>query len=216
MDTLLGEARKPEPETEPLADGAVLFRGGARAEAPALFAAVQAIAEAAPFRHMTTPGGFVMSIAITNCGDFGWTSDRRGYRYAPCDPGTGKPWPAMPPFFRALAVGAAARAGFPGFAPDSCLINRYEPGARLSLHQDKDEKRLAAPIVSVSLGLPARFLFGGLTRQEKPRRFRLENGDVVVWGGPARMAFHGVDPLAGGNHPLTGRCRVNLTFRQAS
>jgi alkylated DNA repair protein (DNA oxidative demethylase) len=216
MDGLLGEARREEPESEALAEGAVLFRGYASGMAHRLFSSVQEIAAQASFRHMTTPGGFRMSIAITNCGAVGWTSDRRGYLYRPVDPESGKPWPAMPPFFRELAVGAADRAGFAGFEPDSCLINRYEPGAKLSLHQDQDEKQYHAPIVSVSLGLPCRFLFGGLERSEKPRRFRLESGDVVVWGGPSRLAYHGVDPLAEGRHPLTGGYRINLTFRKAA
>jgi alkylated DNA repair protein (DNA oxidative demethylase) len=152
---------------------------------------------------------------MTNCGRVGWTTDRRGYRYDPLDPDTGAPWPAMPPALRQLAERAAARAGFPGFDPDSCLINRYEPGARLTLHQDRNEKRYDAPIVSLSLGLPARFLFGGLSRNDRPCRIPLESGDVAVWGGPSRLAYHGVDPLADGNHPLTGRCRLNLTFRKA-
>ncbi len=164
---------------------------------------------------MITPGGFRMSIAITNCGKVGWISDRKGYRYAAIDPEMGKPWPPMPDLFGKLANGAAAVAGFAGFESDSCLINRYEPGARLTLHQDKNELDFAQPIVSVSLGLPATFLFGGDTRKERPRRYRLESGDVVVWGGPARMAFHGVAPLKDGVSELTGACRINLTFRKA-
>lgn len=156
-----------------------------------------------------------MSVAMTNCGRVGWVTDGKGYRYDAIDPLSGKRWPSMPPVFLQLAERAAAAAGFSAFEPDSCLINRYEPGARLSLHQDRNEHGFDAPIVSVSLGLPAIFLFGGLVRNERPRRLRLENGDVVVWGGPARLAFHGVEPLADGNHPLTGRCRLNLTFRRA-
>jgi DNA oxidative demethylase len=156
-----------------------------------------------------------MSVAMTNCGCYGWVSDASGYRYDAIDPESGKPWPAMPAPFRKLAEDAAAEAGFPGFAPDACLINRYQPGARLSLHQDRDERHLGAPIVSVSLGLPATFLFGGLKRSDPTRRYRLEHGDVVVWGGPARLAFHGVAPLAEGEHGLLGRQRINLTFRRA-
>lgn len=203
------------PDVESLADGATLLRGFARPEAVSLMAAVERIAAVAPFRHMITPGGFRMSVAMTNCGGAGWVTDRSGYRYDPRDPVTDRPWPAMPETFFALAARAAAAAGFPGFAPDACLINRYEPAARLSLHQDKNERDFDSPIVSVSLGLPAVFLFGGARRADRPRRVRLDSGDVVAWGGPARLAFHGVAALADGDDPLTGRCRINLTFRKA-
>ena len=170
----------------------------------------------APFRHMQTPSGHLMSVAMTSCGTAGWVTDRSGYRYEACDPGSGRPWPAMPAVFLELAVQAAARAGFRGFVPDACLVNRYEPGARMSLHQDKDERDLAAPIVSVSLGLPAVFLFGGSRRADAPCRIRLAHGDVVVLGGPARLRYHGVTPLKDGQHPATGRQRFNLTFRKAT
>lgn len=156
-----------------------------------------------------------MSVAMTNCGDAGWVSDRGGYRYATRDPETDLAWPEMPIIFHDLAARAAAAGGFVGFTANSCLINRYEPKARMSLHQDKDEGDFSAPIVSISLGLPATFLFGGMKRGDRPRRFRLESGDVVVWGGAARKAFHGVAPLAAGTSPLTGDIRVNLTFRKA-
>jgi alkylated DNA repair protein (DNA oxidative demethylase) len=168
-----------------------------------------------PFRHMVTPGGFRMSVAMTNCGSWGWVSDRTGYRYADIDPETGRPWPSMPEAFRQLATEAATQAGFPGFAPDACLINRYVAGAKLSLHQDKDERELGAPIVSASLGTPAVFLFGGLRRADRPQRIPLGHGDVVVWGGPARLRYHGVLPLADAEHPLLGRERINLSFRNA-
>ncbi|MBT5809012.1 MAG: DNA oxidative demethylase AlkB [Rhodospirillaceae bacterium] len=200
---------------EPLAEGAVLLREFATAEAPALMAAVTNIAAASPFRHMTTPGGYDMSVAMTNCGDLGWVTDRRGYRYDPVDPDTGRSWPSMPPLFASLATRAADAAQYADFTPDACLINRYEPGARLSLHQDKDERDFEAPIVSISLGLPATFLFGGLRRKDRPRRIRLESGDVVVWGGPSRLVYHGVAPLADGDDPLTGGRRINLTLRKA-
>jgi alkylated DNA repair protein (DNA oxidative demethylase) len=170
---------------------------------------------AAPFRQLETPGGYRMSVAMTDCGPLGWVSDRRGYRYLSVDPQTGRAWPPMPEAFLRLATDAAARAGFPGFHPDACLINRYVPGARLTLHQDKDEQDLGQPIVSVSLGLPATFLWGGGTRSERPRRVPLEHGDVVVWGGPDRLRFHGVLALAEGEHPLLGPERINLTFRKA-
>jgi alkylated DNA repair protein (DNA oxidative demethylase) len=203
------------PSRESIAEGAVLLRGFAHSFGDDLIAALRDIVAQAPFRHMHTPGGHQMSVAMTNCGNFGWVTDRTGYRYDPNDPETGTPWPPMPPSFRALARQAAAEAGFDGFSPEVCLINRYAPGARMSLHQDKDELDLGAPIVSVSLGLSAIFLFGGLKRSDNTRRFRLEHGDVAVWGGPARLAFHGVAPLADGEHVLMGRQRINLTFRKA-
>ncbi len=181
----------------------------------ALLEALAAVVDDAPFRHMVTPGGHRMSVAMTNCGTAGWVTDRTGYRYDLADPESGQSWPGMPDAFADLARRAAARAGFPGFEADACLVNRYEPGARLSLHQDKNERGLDAPIVSVSLGLPATFLFGGLRRSDPARRIALRHGDVVVWGGPARLAFHGVLPLADGEHPVLGRQRINLTFRRA-
>lgn len=203
-----------QPSREEIADGAVLLRGFVRPIDGELVDAVRAIVAQSPFRRMTTPGGHVMSVAMTNCGERGWITDHTGYRYDPIDPRTGAPWPAMPPVLRDLARRAAEQGGFAGFAPDACLVNRYEPGTRLSLHQDKDELDYAAPIVSVSLGLPATFLFGGLARADKPRRYRLVHGDVVVWGGPSRLAYHGVAPLADGEHALLGRKRINLTFRR--
>jgi alkylated DNA repair protein (DNA oxidative demethylase) len=206
----------PDSGRETLADGAVLLRGFALDREEALIGTVEDIARAAPFRHMVTPGGFSMSVAMTNCGQAGWVTDRGGYRYDARDPETGQPWPAMPPAFADLAMRAADEADFAGFRPESCLINRYEPGARMSLHQDRNERDFGQPIISVSLGLPAVFLFGGSTRADRPRRIPLHHGDVVVWGGPARLTFHGVAPLADGNHPLLGRGRVNLTFRNYS
>ena len=203
------------PARETIAEGALLLRGYALPFEAELLAAIAEVTAAAPSRRMTTPGGFVMSVAMTNCGTAGWVTDRTGYRYAHEDPETGKAWPPMPPAFRRLAAEAAATAGYPGFAPDSCLINRYEPGTRLSLHQDKDERDYTQPIVSVSLGLPAIFQFGGLARNAPTARYPLQHGDVVVWGGPDRLRFHGVHPLAEGEHALTGACRFNLTFRRA-
>ncbi len=199
-----------------LGEAAVVLRGFALADAPALIAAVDAIARQAPFRHMVTPGGFEMSVALTNCGALGWTTDRRGYRYAARDPQTGQPWPPLPDGFLRLARDAAAEAGFLDFTPDACLINRYVPGARLSLHQDKDERDYGAPIVSVSLGMPAVFLWGGHRRTDKTQRVPLFHGDVVVWGGPDRLRYHGVLPLKeDAAHPLLGAQRINLTLRRA-
>lgn len=198
-----------------LAEGAVLLPGFALAEAEDLLLGIAAVCEYAPFRHLVTPGGLRMSVAMTNCGAVGWVSDREGYRYAALDPDSGLPWPAMPPTFTALATQAAARAGFPGFVPDCCLVNRYEPGARLTLHQDRNERGYTAPVVSVSLGVPAVFQFGGLRRTDPTTRVDLEHGDVVAWGGPARMNFHGVLPLREAEHPATGNLRYNLTFRLA-
>jgi len=203
------------PSREAMAEGAILLRGFARRTETRLLAALREIEAQAPFRRMFTPGGHQMSVAMTNCGCYGWVTDRSGYRYDGDDPESGRAWPAMPAVFRELAESAAREADFAGFAPDACLINRYEPGAKMSLHQDRDEQDFSAPIVSVSLGLPAIFLFGGMKRSDKPQRYRLEHGDVVVWGGPSRLFFHGVAPLADGEHPLLGRRRINLTFRKA-
>ena len=201
--------------TQKLQDGAMLLRGRALPVESALLAAIDRIAAQAPFRRMVTPGGFQMSVAMTNCGSVGWVTDRTGYRYDSRDPDSGAPWPAMPDVFLALARDAAEDAGFTGFVPDACLINCYEPGARLSPHQDKDERDYAHPVVSVSLGLPATFQFGGLKRSDRPLKVPLQHGDVVVWGGPARLVYHGVLALKEGEHPALGRRRVNLTFRKA-
>lgn len=203
------------PWRESLGDGACVLRGFASADEGAILQAITRVVAAAPFRHMTTPGGFSMSVAMTNCGERGWVTDRRGYRYQADDPQSGAPWPAMPEVLLHLAHRAAAEAGFDDFVPDACLINRYEAGARMALHQDKDEHDMTQPIVSVSLGLPATFLFGGLQRADKAARVPLQHGDVVVWGGHARLRYHGVAPLKAGSHPLTGDCRINLTFRKA-
>jgi len=204
------------PSREQIASGAYLLRGFALDNVAGLLAEIEQIETVAAFRHLETPGGFRMSVAMTNCGALGWVSDRRGYRYTTHDPLSGQPWPRMPAVFSTLAEGAAKAAGFEGFKPDACLINRYLPGARLTLHQDKDEKDFSAPIVSVSLGLSAVFLFGGNARKDKQRRIPLQHGDVVVWGGPARLFHHGVLPLKDGNHLVLGRQRVNLTFRRAT
>ena len=214
--SLFDEAPVRYDAPEVIAPGAVLLRGFASGMADALVQSARQVMAAAPLRYCVTPGGRVMSVGMTNCGALGWVSDRAGYRYASTDPLSGQPWPPMPACFVELAARAAAEAGFDDFKPDACLVNRYEPGARLSLHQDRDENDLAAPIVSVSLGLPAVFLFGGLRRHERPARYRLVDGDVVVWGGASRLAFHGIAPLADGDHPRLGRQRINLTFRRAA
>jgi DNA oxidative demethylase len=203
------------PRERALAPGAMVLAQFAREQAGELLAAIDRVTATAPLRHMATPGGYAMSVAMTNCGAVGWTTDRTGYRYTATDPDSGSLWPAMPPLFASLASRAAAAAGFDDFAPDACLINRYVPGARMSLHQDRNELDRTAPIVSVSLGLPATFLWGGVTRAQRPTRVRLANGDVVVWGGPARLTFHGIAALADGRHGLTGAARFNLTFRRA-
>jgi alkylated DNA repair protein (DNA oxidative demethylase) len=212
--TSLFDSDSLPPLHERLEDGAVLLRGFALPEAPALLEEVARIAHAAPFRHLVTPGGYTMSVAMTNCGRVGWVSDRSGYRYDRSDPDTGARWPAMPEAFLELAVRAATEAGFAHYDPDACLINRYIAGAKLGLHQDRDEKDPWAPIVSVSLGLAAVFLWGGKSRSDPVRRLRLEHGDIAVWGGPARFVYHGVAPLKDGQHPLTGAARINLTFRK--
>jgi DNA oxidative demethylase len=208
-------SRQPARAVQLLSEAAVVLRGFARDTAARLIAEVDGITAVAPFRNMVTPGGFRMSVGMTNCGRAGWVTDRKGYRYEPVDPITGNPWPQMPEVFRRLAERAALAGGYPGFEPDACLMNLYEPGTRLSLHRDENERDLSAPIVSVSLGLPAIFLFGGNHRNDRSRRVPLESGDVVVWGGPDRLVYHGVAPLADGNDPLTGSRRINLTFRKA-
>ena len=214
MNDLLSSL-EPAPAVERLSDAAVVLRGFARDNAAELVAAVDDITAVAPFRNMITPGGFRMFVGMTNCGRAGWVTDRRGYRYEPVDPITGNRWPPMPEAFRRLAESASAAGGYPSFEPDACLINLYEPGTRLSLHRDENERDLTAPIVSVSLGLPATFLFGGNRRSDRPRRILLESGDVVVWGGRDRLVYHGVAPLAEGDDPLSGSRRINLTFRKA-
>jgi alkylated DNA repair protein (DNA oxidative demethylase) len=204
-----------EPPRTDLGPGARLLPGFAAPVAPLLIEQIVRLTVDAPFRHLTVPGGHVMSVAMSNCGDLGWISDRAGYRYADRDPLSGRRWPPMPGAWFDLAQAVAAQAGYEGFQPNACLINRYRPGARMGLHQDRDEPDLSAPIVSVSLGLPAMFLWGGPVRRDRARRLALLHGDVVVWGGPARLAFHGVAPLKDGDHPLTGPVRYNLTFRRA-
>ncbi len=204
-----------ESQQDILAPGAVLLRGFALPDESALLAALDRVTASAPFRNMTTPGGFRMSVGMTNCGPLGWVTDRTGYRYDASDPESGKTWPKMPAPFHALAKRAARDGGYSDFLPDSCLINCYRSGTRLSLHQDKNERDFTQPIVSVSLGLPATFLFGGDVRSDRPMRIALRHGDVVVWGGPARLRFHGVMPLKPGSHPALGEQRINLTFRKA-
>lgn len=203
------------PWQEPLADGAVILRRFARAQAGALLEQIDNVAQQSPFRQMVTPGGYTMSVAMTNCGTLGWTTNQNGYLYSPYDPLTGQCWPTLPDAFQSLSDAASKAAGYPDFSPDACLINRYVPGAKLSLHQDKDEPNLQQPIVSVSLGLPAIFQFGGLKRNDALHRVMLEHGDVVVWGGASRLFYHGILPLKPGHHPTTGEVRFNLTFRRA-
>jgi len=193
-----------------------VLRGAALPHVPALLAALEAVQRQAPFRHMTTPGGYTMSVALTNCGSLGWVTDRQGYRYTAIDPASGRPWPALPAVLRDLARDAAEQAGFAGFEPDACLVNRYLPGARMSLHQDRNERDFRQPIVSVSLGMPAVFLFGGAARSDKAARVPLQHGDVAVWGGQDRLRYHGIMPLAGAPHPLLGSQRINLTLRKAA
>ena len=213
MDDLFSGIEKAK---EQMADGAWLLRRYAFDNANNLLAHIEGISATAPFRHMVTPGGFSMSVGMTNCGPFGWVTDRKGYRYQETDPESGQPWPAMPETFLSLAINAAKDAGYADFVPNACLINRYEPGAKMSLHQDKDERDFTNPIVSVSLGLPATFQFGGINRADPVRKYPLSHGDVVVWGGPSRLFYHGIMPLKEGTHDAAGRARFNLTFRHAA
>jgi alkylated DNA repair protein (DNA oxidative demethylase) len=215
ISTLFDGIAEPGLPKDLLGPGTAILNGFALEVEAELALAIQSVANIAPFRHMKTPGGFRMSVAMTNCGRFGWVTDRTGYRYDIIDPETGQRWPEMPGSFLKLAGMAAEAAGFPSFHPDACLINRYEPGARLTLHQDKDERNFAHPIVSVSLGLPATFLFGGMERSDKTVRIPVLHGDVIVWGGPARLRYHGIHPLKEGVHPTLGHYRYNLTFRNA-
>ncbi|MDM0047254.1 DNA oxidative demethylase AlkB [Variovorax dokdonensis] len=206
----------PEPGTKDrLGPDSFVLRGLALPRVDALLPAIEDVATRSPFRHMVTPGGFTMSVALTNCGELGWTSDRRGYRYSAIDPLSNAVWPAMPAVFAQLASEAASAAGFAAFQPDACLINRYEPGSRLSLHQDRNERDLGAPVVSVSLGMDAVFLFGGLARSDKAARITLHHGDVVVWGGADRLRYHGIMPMVDAPHALLSRQRINFTFRKA-
>jgi alkylated DNA repair protein (DNA oxidative demethylase) len=213
---LFESVSQTELPKEILCTGAVMLRGFAQKYQTQLFAGLKEVAAKAPFRHMVTPGGFRMSVGMTNCGALGWITDETGYRYDRVDPETKEAWPEMPDRFLTVASSAAAEAGFDEFFSDACLINRYEPGSKLSLHQDKNERDFEQPIVSVSLGVPAVFLFGGLRRSDKTQRIPVEHGDVIVWGGPARLRYHGIMPLKENFHPLTGRTRFNLTFRKAA
>lgn len=215
-DLFANDESLPRQWQENLAPGAVILRGYATEYVPALFDMIMALSKAAPFRHLRTPSGHTMSVGMTNCGDLGWISDELGYRYTPTDPETGQLWPPMPALLRQLAEDASSAAGYSGFNPDACLINRYYPGSRLTLHQDKNERDMSQPIVSVSLGLPAMFLFGGLTREQACKRFPLTQGDVMVWGGPSRLNYHGVMPLKDAIPPSPAQesVRYNLTFRR--
>ena len=215
MSTLFDSIREPGLPRDLLGPGTAILNGFALGRETELAFVMQAISKLAPFRHMITPGGFRMSVALTNCGTYGWVTDRTGYRYDSIDPETGQHWPGMPGNFLELARDAASAAGFPSFNPDACLINRYEPGSRLTLHQDKNEQDFTQPIVSVSLGLPATFLFGGMERSDKTVRVPVHHGDVIVWGGPPRLRYHGINPLKDGVHPMFGGYRYNLTFRVA-
>jgi DNA oxidative demethylase len=213
---LFERVSQTEASKEMLCPGAVMLRRFAQKYETELFAGLREVTAKAPFRHMVTPGGFRMSVAMTNCGAFGWITDETGYRYDRVDPETNATWPEMPDCFLKLASSAATEVGFDEFLPDACLINRYEPGSKLSLHQDKNERDFEQPIVSVSLGVSATFLFGGSRRNDETERIPVEHGDVIVWGGPARLRYHGVMALKEGFHPLAGGRRFNLTFRKAT
>jgi len=202
------------PAREVIAPQVILLRGFATPTA-SLITAIEAISSVAPFRHLTTRGGGSMSVAMTNAGAWGWHSDLKGYRYVEVDPVSGRKWPTMPAQFAQLAREAASTAGFEAFAPDACLVNRYQPGAQMGSHRDFDEADFSHPIVSVSIGVPATFVWYGTERSGRGRPVTVEDGDVLVWGGVARAGYHGVRKLAPAEHPATGGLRYNLTFRRA-
>ncbi|WP_095053675.1 DNA oxidative demethylase AlkB [Pseudomonas sp. Irchel s3b2] len=215
LDLFADAEPEQQPRREQIGEQSCVLRGFALPWLERLLPTLDAVLAAAPFRQMVTPGGFTMSVALSSCGTWGWTTDRSGYKYTRNDPQTGLPWPEMPEVFFELAQAAAREAGFIDFVPDSCLINRYIPGARMSLHQDKNEGSHTAPIVSVSLGLPATFLFGGFERSAKSQRVPLLHGDIVVWGGVDRLRYHGILPIKEGYHSQLGEQRINFTFRTA-
>ncbi len=214
-DLFADDALQQPAGREQIGEQSYVLKGYALPWIERLLPELRRVLAQSPFRHMVTPGGFTMSAALSSCGELGWTTDARGYRYSPLDPHSQQPWPALPDAVRELAVLAAAEAGFSDFSPDACLINRYVPGAKMSLHQDKNERDYRAPVVSVSLGLPAIFLFGGRERSDKPKKIPLFHGDVVIWGGIDRLRFHGVMPIKDGVHPIMGAQRINLTLRTA-
>ncbi|MDI1360702.1 DNA oxidative demethylase AlkB [Methylotenera sp.] len=204
-----------QPNKLEIIKDAYLLKSYALTNEKALLSDLEQAVSQAPLRHMMTKMGFAMSAAMTNCGVLGWVSDHQGYRYDMKDPATNKPWPVMPASFQQLATLAAAEAGFNDFQPDACLINQYQVGASMGLHQDKNELDFNQPIVSVSLGIPAVFQFGGLNRMDKTHKIPLMHGDIVVWGGQSRIHFHGIAPLKMNTHPILGAYRYNLTFRKA-
>lgn len=203
------------PQQQQILEDVYLLQGFALSGAAHLVADLHAVIQIAPLRQMLTPSGLMMSVLTSSCGKRGWISDKKGYRYSTIDPISGQTWPEMPDSFITLAQQAAAIAGFENFAPDSCLINSYASGAKMGLHQDKDERDFTQPIVSVSLGVAAMFQMGGFKRGEQALKFALHHGDVLVWGRTARLRFHGVLPVKAATHPAFGERRVNLTFRKA-
>lgn len=205
-----------EPAQQTFASGLVYLRGFALTHEDQLLADLHAVIAAAPLRTMMTPMGYPMSVATTSCGALGWVGDTTGYGYSAVDPISQLPWPTIPNSFIQLAQTAASAAGFDDFLPDACLINQYQVGTKMGLHRDKDERDFTQPIVSVSLGIPARFQFGGNKRSDKPIQILLSHGDVVVWGGASRMFYHGVMTIQPNHHPKLGNTRINLTFRKAA
>ncbi len=204
-----------QASTEVIDNDAIILKGFVRAKANQLVKDAELISQQSPFRTMTTPGGGKMSVAITNCGHCGWLSDEHGYRYQQIDPVTHRSWPEMPQSFLKICAAATKAASFAEFMPDACLLNKYQADAKMGLHNDNDEHDLTAPIVSVSLGLDAVFLFGGKTRQSPTRKYLLSHGDVVVFGGQSRLNFHGISLIKPTyiSDDLTDH-RLNLTFRK--
>jgi len=201
-----------EPTHEEIFPGATLMRGLAQAQDGEFLEAMQGVLSAAPLHHATTPTGLPMGVMVSDCG----TPEAFRRRWDPANPAVRQMWPPMPRALLDFSLRCAVRAGFPLFRPDTCHVNRYQAGTKLGLHQDRHECDMSQPIVSVSFGLECVFLLGGLERTDSPKRILLEHGDVIVWGGPSRMRFHGVQPLKPGHHPLTGPYRYNLTFRKVA
>ncbi|THJ30850.1 DNA oxidative demethylase AlkB [Lampropedia aestuarii] len=208
-------ADSPEEQRVALGPQAVVLRQKASPLAAELVARIEDVLQHSPLYQMATPGGKPLSVRTTSCGTHGWSSDPTGYSYVRHHPLTDQAWPEIPAAWSALATEAAQEAGFAQFAPDTCLINQYGLDSKMALHQDRSEQDLRQPVVSISLGMSALFLWGGMQRSDKPAHVLLHHGDMVVWGGVDRLRFHGIKHLTGAPHPQLGAMRYNLTLRRA-